>query len=175
MDIRKAEQKDFEAVTALYERAHDAEETGLIHTGWQRGIYPTAETVRAALGRDDLFVAEEGGRIVGAAVINQLQVDVYESGAWEFAAPDDKVMVLHTLFIDPAFQHREIGRAFVEFYEKYAVSCGCAALRMDTNEINLGARAMYKKLGFREIGTVPTEFNGIKGVMLILLEKPCSL
>jgi ribosomal protein S18 acetylase RimI-like enzyme len=174
MMFRKAAKDDLGDVAALYEKAHDEEEAGLIHTGWQRGVYPTAETVQAALDRDDLFVAEQDGRIIGAAVINQIQVDVYESGAWEYAAPDDRVMVLHTLFIDPAFQHRGIGRAFIDFYEKYAVSCGCAALRMDTNEINLGARALYKKLGYKEIGKVPTEFNGIRGVMLILLEKPCG-
>ena len=117
MMFRKAAKDDLGDVAALYEKAHDEEEAGLIHTGWQRGVYPTAETVQAALDRDELFVAEQDGRIIGAAVINQIQVDVYESGAWEYAAPDDRVMVLHTLFIDPAFQHRGIGRAFIDFYE----------------------------------------------------------
>ena len=42
---------------------------------------------------------------------------------------------------------------------------------MDTNERNTAARAMYKKHGYEEIGTVPTVFNGIPGVNLILLEK----
>ena len=61
MMFRKAAKDDFGDVTALYEKAHDEEEAGLIHTGWQRGVYPTAETVRAALDRDDLFVAEQDG------------------------------------------------------------------------------------------------------------------
>ena len=172
--FRKAAQDDFKAVAALYEKAHDLEESGLIHTGWKRGLYPTADTVRDALKRDDLFVAEIDTRIVGAAVLNQLQVDVYESGAWEYAAPDDRVMVIHTLFIDPAYRHQGIGSAFIAFYEKYAAECGCTALRMDTNAINLEARALYKKLGYKEIGEVPTQFNGISGVMLILIEKPCG-
>jgi len=42
---------------------------------------------------------------------------------------------------------------------------------MDTNSRNLRARAMYKKLGYREIGIVPCVFNGIEGVQLVLLEK----
>ena len=29
----------------------------------------------------------------------------------------------------------------------------------------------YKKLGYKEIGIVPTEFNGIPDVQLVLLEK----
>lgn len=42
---------------------------------------------------------------------------------------------------------------------------------MDTNERNSRARAMYVKLGYKEIGIVPTVFNGIPGVGLVLLEK----
>ena len=33
------------------------------------------------------------------------------------------------------------------------------------------ARAMYKKHGYTEIGIVPTVFNGIEDVQLVLLEK----
>ena len=43
--------------------------------------------------------------------------------------------------------------------------------RIDTNARNTAARAMYRKLGYKEIGTVPTTFNGIPGVDLVLLEK----
>ena len=42
---------------------------------------------------------------------------------------------------------------------------------MDTNERNKRARAMYSKLGYKEAGIVPTVFNGIEGVGLVLLEK----
>ena len=42
---------------------------------------------------------------------------------------------------------------------------------MDTNAGNSRARAMYKKLGYSEAGIIPTVFNGIEGVSLVLLEK----
>ncbi len=42
---------------------------------------------------------------------------------------------------------------------------------IDTNERNLAARAMYSKYGYQEIDIVPTTFNGIEGVNLVLLEK----
>ncbi len=58
-------------------------------------------------------------------------------------------------------------------YEKIhdAEENGCAELRMDTNEKNKTARAMYKKSGYEEVGILPTEFNGIPNVNLVLLEK----
>ena len=36
---------------------------------------------------------------------------------------------------------------------------------------NLAARTMYSKFGYQEITIVPTVFNGIPGVNLVLLEK----
>ena len=59
----------------------------------------------------------------------------------------------------------------VQFYEEYAAANGCRYLRMDTNEINTAARGLYRKLGYREVGIVDCEFNGIPGVHLVCLEK----
>ena len=59
----------------------------------------------------------------------------------------------------------------MDFYEQYALSHNCHYLRMDTNAINQRARTLYKKLGYQEVGIVPTAFNGIENVQLVLLEK----
>ena len=169
--IRKAEKGDLDAVDSLYREIHDAEAAGLITTGWIREIYPVRATAEAALARDDLFVLEEDRRILGSGVINQLQVDVYEGAPWKHQAPDDRVCVLHTLVISPAARGKGSGRGFIRFYEAYALQHGCSELRIDTNERNLAARAMYGRYGYQEIDIVPTTFNGIAGVNLVLLEK----
>ena len=80
-------------------------------------------------------------------------------------------MVLHTLVVSPRAAGNGRGRAFVRYYEEYARAQGCRYLRMDTNAKNSRARAMYQKLGYSEIGVIPTVFNGIAGVSLVLLEK----
>ncbi len=48
---------------------------------------------------------------------------------------------------------------------------GCTVLRMDTNAKNAAARRLYARLGYKEIGIVDCEFNGIAGVHLVCLEK----
>lgn len=169
--IRKATFADLDAVEALYNEIHDAEERGELSTGWLRDVYPVRATAEAALTRDDLFVMEEGGRVIGAAIINQIQVDVYDGAPWQFEASPEEVCVLHTLVISPALSGRGYGSAFVRCYEEYARTRGCAELRMDTNARNRAARGLYAKLGYKEIGVVPTVFNGIPGVQLVLLEK----
>ena len=170
--IRKANQNDLPKVAEIYDKILTNEEKGLITIGWIRDIYPTINTAKEALKRDDLFVYENEDRIiVASAIINRNQVDVYEKGNWKNKVNDDKIMVLHTLTVDPSYSHRGIGRKFVEFYENYAKNNNCTELRIDTNEKNNIAREFYKKIGYTEIGIVSTIFNGIPNVNLVLLEK----
>ena len=63
--IRKATEADLNGVLRLYDEMHDAQEAGLICTNWKRGIYPSRVTAIAALERNNLFVTEENGRIIG--------------------------------------------------------------------------------------------------------------
>ena len=170
--IRKANQKDLPFVGQVYDEIHDMEESGKQVIGWVRGVYPVEETAAAAIRRGDLYVMEEPGEgIIGAAIINQIQVDVYADAAWTHEVPDEKVCVLHTLVISPRAAGKGRAREFIRFYEAYAAARGWYELRIDTNSRNQKARAMYAKLGYREVGIVPALFNGIPGVDLVLLEK----
>ena len=168
MNIRKANRRDLDSIENIYNEIHTAEEEGILTIGWKRGVYPTRKTAEEAILRGDMFVLEEG-EIVGAAIINRIQVDVYSDAPWEHDT--DSVCVLHTLVISPRAARKGYGRAFVEFYERWAKEHDLPELRIDTNARNAAARVMYQKMGYREIGIVPTTFNGISGVDLVLLEK----
>lgn len=169
--VRRAERKDIPSVAEIYSRIHQEEQQGNLTTGWLPGVYPVQSTAETALQRNDLFVLEEQSQIVAAAIINQLQVDCYAEGDWEYPASEHEVMVLHTLVVDPRCSRKGYGKQFVQFYEAFAAQNGCPYLRMDTNERNIRARSLYRSLGFRESGVVPCEFNGIPDVRLVLLEK----
>lgn len=56
ISIRKAEWKDIDAVEQIYKDIHDSRRE------WQQ---------------------EDQGQVVGAGIINQIQVDVYALGEWE--------------------------------------------------------------------------------------------
>ena len=170
--IRKAVPADIPQVAAIYDRILTEEENGLAVIGWVRGVYPTRATAQEALGAGELFVLERDGTVAAAARINQEQVPEYAGARWACPdAPPEKVMVLHTLVVDPSRAGKGCGTAFVKFYEDYALERGCPCLRMDTNERNTAARTLYARLGYREAGVVPCNFNGIPGVRLVCLEK----
>ena len=163
--ITKATAADLPAVAQIYEDIIARQERGGPYIGWQSGVYPTLETARAALERDELFVQRRGEKVVGSAIINQTQVDVYAQAAWQYPAQD------HNLVIDPSESAHGYGGQFAAFYEAYAAQNGCPYLRIDTNARNEVARKFYKKMGYREVGIVPCRFNGLPDVDLVMLEK----
>ena len=171
-EIRRGVPADIPGVAAIYGRILTEEEAGRASVGWIRGVYPTESDALEALEAGELFVLTEDGVLAAAARINQTQVPVYSQAPWAWPeAPAEQVMVLHPLVVDPLRKGRGHGAAFVDFYERYAWERGCPYLRMDTNEKNAAARALYARLGYREAGIVPCEFNSIPGVRLVCLEK----
>lgn len=175
MIIRKATYEDIEDIVSIYNKIHDQEEQGLTTTGWIRDIYPTRDTAVTSVSKGEMYVLVDNEEIVAAARINQEQGEEYRCAAWKYDAEDEDVMVLHTLVVLPESSGKGYGRAFVEFYEKHALANNCHYLRMDTNARNKAARSLYKFLGYEEIDIVPCEFNGIKGVDLVCLEKKLDI
>lgn len=112
MNIRKAKAADIDAIEKIYDDIHTAEEKGEQTTGWIRGVYPVRATAEAGLRRGDLYVMDDGGRLLGSAMINYIQVDVYKDGKWEYEAADDEVCVLHTLVISPCARVEDVAGHF---------------------------------------------------------------
>lgn len=170
--IRLGEEQDITAVVGIYDRILAKEEQSGSFTGWKRGIYPTVEDAQSMWADGELYVMEEEGAIVAAARINHIPVPEYAQARWTF--PEDnpnKVLIIHTLVVDPACAGKGYGTAFIRFYEDMARALGCTCLRMDTNVTNRPARRLYAHLGFQEAGVVSCLFNGLKGVQLVCLEK----
>ena len=172
--IRKAKAGDVDAAARIYEHIHERERAGELCIGWIQGVYPVRKTAEDAALRDELFVYEENGRILASAILNRVQLPEYAEGDWKHPASDDEVMVMHTLTVEPAAASNGIGSRFAAFYENYAREQGCKVLRIDTNAKNAAARRLYARLGYREAGIIPCDFNGIPDVEMVLLEKTVS-
>ena len=124
MMIRKATAADISAIAAIYNALLAREEQGLLTTGWTRGIYPTEQTALDALTAGTLYVLEDEGRVTAAAKIDQHQMPQYAQCLWQYEAPPERVLVLHTLVVDPSVKGKGYGTAFVRFYEQLARETG---------------------------------------------------
>ena len=169
--VRKATLADLDAIAQIYTAVLDAEEAGLVTTGWCRDVYPVRSTAEASILRGDMFVLEENGQVLVTGIINQIQSPQYIDCRWNYNVPDEEIMVLHTLAVHSDFLKQGYGSQFMAFYEAYALEHGCHYLRIDTQEKNTQARAVYGKLGYEERGVVFCTFNGIPRVRLVCLEK----
>ncbi len=171
MKFRQADKLDIDRINEIYEEIHTSEESGSATIGWVRGIYPSRQTARDAVDCGTMYVCEDNGIIVASAKLDQQQVPEYANAGWEYDVSDNQVMVMHTLVVSPSSAGHGYGSAFVNFYEKFARENNCTSLRIDTNEKNASARALYRKLGFKEVGIVGCDFNGIENIRLVCIEK----
>ena len=168
--FRPAKKEDVKYIAQIYENIFNDEKSASF-TGWIKGVYPTEKTAADAFESGKLFVYDENGKVLAAAKINQEQMPGYDEAKWQHSAPNSEIMVLHTLVVEPSASGKGIGRKFVKFYEDYALENGCKYLRMDTNEKNIPARTLYKRLGYSEAGIVQCDFCGIPDIGLVCLEK----
>lgn len=173
--IRKAKMADLSAILDIYDDIFAMEEQGLITSGWIKGIYPSKVSATEAINADEMFVMEDGGNVVAALRINQVQMPAYAEVKWEIEATPDKVMSCHTLVVSPKANGMGYGTRFVKFFEDYALENGCPYLRIDTNARNIRARALYARLGYKESGIINCVFCGIPNVGLVCMEKALAL
>lgn len=160
MKIRPATAADLTQTVRIYEELFDREELVGGSTNWQRGIYPTADTARAALEAGWLFIGEEGNRLWGSVILNTVQLPEYDAISWPVSAPPEAVLVLHTLCIRPDRAGRGLARQMVAFCEEEARRQGKAVLRLDTWEGNLSANRLYRSAGYTLAGSTEFFFQG---------------
>ncbi|MCQ2507703.1 MAG: GNAT family N-acetyltransferase [Dorea sp.] len=169
--IRKAETRDIDGVSAIYENIHTEVEAGRIINGWIRGLYPTRDTVTAGVERGDFFVLEADGEVVASCILNHVQDEAYQDADWIYDAREDEVLVMHTLVVEPAKSGKGYAKSFLTFYEEYARELGCKVLRLDTLAMNKIAKGLYTGRGYRIAGYVTSNFYTIGLVGMICFEK----
>ncbi len=170
--IRKAEEKDIDSVENIYNEILDNEnKTGNVYTNWQKGLYPTRKDALNALNAGTLYVGELDDEVVACVNLNHIQPAEYSKINWSIGAEGKEVLVIHTLCIPPRLAGKSIGRQFVGFAEKLAFELGCKTVRLDTYEGNIPAASLYKKLGYKFVGSAEFNFENVIVETLICFDK----
>ena len=148
MEVRRAQQNDFERLMEIYEYAREF----MAKTGnpnqWGPTKWPSAERVQQDIEEGTGFVVENDGRVVAVFAFIWGPDPTYfniEGGEWLDPSP---YAVIHRMAGDGSV--RGIG----EFVLNWAYEKSGGHLRIDTMADNRVMRNLAEKLGFIECGII---------------------
>lgn len=159
--IRKAEQRDIDAVEDGYTQLLTYEQTHGTQSNWALGIYPTRQVAQDSLEAGTLYVLEDGGEICASMILNHVQPEEYRRMDWSYPAEDTQVLVLHTLCVPPSRSGRGYGKQMVRYAMELALETGMSAVRLDTWAGNTPAATLYQSFGFRYVGKTEVMLQGV--------------
>ena len=120
------------------------------------GWYPNKEIIKVDITKNQLFVAEVEGNIIGMITLSPEIPIEYKSVDWKIAA--NKVNSVHRLASHPDHRKLQAARSLMDFTESLARSEGYDCIRLDTYSKNSAANAFYTRIGYHYCGQIALEF-----------------
>lgn len=154
MIIEQGSIHHLDELESLYDGLNDYLSATVNYPGWIKDVYPVRETARQGIEEESLFVARENGVIAGSVILNHEPEEAYELASWLVEADYKDILVIRTLVVHPLFLKRQVGTSLMKFAEEYAVGRQMRSIRLDVSVNNVPGISLYKKLGYRYVGTV---------------------
>ena len=95
MTIRQAESGEENRILNFYHDLILAMKDDPYRPTWTIGVYPLLEDLQAASARNELFLAEEEGRVTGAFILTHAQAEEYQ----DIPVPMNPCFVLRSIVI----------------------------------------------------------------------------
>lgn len=152
--IRLGTENDVEELAQLYDGLNDHLAATINYPGWKKGIYPIRETAVAGIGKESLYVAISGNKIIGSLILSHEPETAYLPVKWMKTLNYEEVLVIYTLAVHPDYLGKGVGQVLLNFATDFGKQSNIKSLRLDVNENNLPAISLYEKCGFQYIETV---------------------
>jgi GNAT superfamily N-acetyltransferase len=122
-----------------------------VHEGKPPNVHTPVSVLRDVLGGDFVvFVAEDGGRLVGYTIHHPTyNSDLGVRGMWGV-----------DLYVDPSMRGRGVARALTAAVAAYAVARGYRSLWWNVRAANVLARRAYAAMGAREDDSREVQLQG---------------
>lgn len=114
--------------------------------------YPSEVAFKKDVERDELYVAEENGRILGAIVISTFMDEEYVPIKW--LTPNGNSTYIHRLCVHPDHQGKGLAQQLMDFAESYSRDNSFVSVRLDTFSQNLRNQRFYEQRGYQKLGDI---------------------
>lgn len=155
MELRKAQERDVDAIADLYAQARASlREAGIPQ--WQDG-YPDASDARRDIAAGTGYVLEENGEVIAFACLAfgvEPTYDVIEQGAWQYSGDYG---YLHRVAVSGRAKGRGAAGIFFDELKRQARERGVKALRGDTHRDNAPMQRVMEKNGLSYRGIIHVE------------------
>lgn len=150
MEIRKAKEKDFSAVCKLLQMGRENIKSLGIDQ-WQNGA-PSERDLENDIKNGTLYVADEGGKILGMCFIGfyESDYDYIYWGNWE----SGEYAVMHRVAVDTESRGKGVFSALIGKASELAIQEGKTQLRIDTHRGNTNMQKALLKGGFVRMGVI---------------------
>lgn len=148
LKIRIANNSEYEGVRDFYYDLTDSMRKAEYSPGWKKDVYPTQEFLVNSIKNKELFVVEEGDKIVACMVVNHKYNDGYKKIKWSVDVKDSKLLVIHALGVLPSFSGKGIAKRMVQKVIDLARENKIKTIRLDVLGGNIPAEKVYTKMGF---------------------------
>jgi ribosomal-protein-alanine N-acetyltransferase len=80
----------------------------------------------------------------------------------------EDVAHLNLLAVAPGHRRHGVARALVQWLEETALTAGAFVIGLELREGNEAARALYRALGYRELGQIPGYYQGVEAAIRMM-------
>ena len=122
---------------------------------WKYGVYPSRESITAAVNKKEQYAYIENGEILGAFILNDDPGGKYENA--NIACKLKEYLVIHALVTAHKCYKKGIATKIIRYCIEKAKNDGYKGIYCDIVPTNTASINLFTKLGFKNLGTFDLE------------------
>lgn len=148
--IRPGKITDIEDILHITRRcAQKMEQMGIYQ--WNEH-YPSREAFHNDVKRNELYVLEIDGKVMGTVVVSTFMDEEYIPIQW--LTKNENNIYIHRLSIDPELQGKGYAQKLMDFGEDFARKNNMQSVRLDTFSQNKRNQHFYEQRGYKKLGDI---------------------
>lgn len=114
--------------------------------------YPSEAAFLKDIKRDELYVTEEEGSVLGTIVVSTFMDEEYIPIQW--LTPNGNSTYIHRLSVHPDHQGKGLAQKLMDFAEAYSKKNHFVSVRLDTFSQNHRNQRFYEQRGYQKLGDI---------------------